>query len=702
MPRGDSCLAWSYRFKLIPHLQIPFHLSLPLAGERASNDIHHPRLLAVVVFQEIETYTQEAFCLDMSPQEEGSRSASLPSEITPLLEQSSNHESTSPGTHYRGVNEQAQNLEVRSVGTKHGNDTNADFPGLTRVTSPSGLDIEPTIERHPSHGSDRGNASNGVTHKVDKEDSYAARFIDVSPARFWLIFIGVMMGYLIGFFDSTLMASSHPVITSYFNAANTASWLSTAFLLTSTAFLPLFGRVSDAFGRKPVYLFSITMFFLTTAWCGLAPNIGSFIAARALCGMGAGGIFSIGQVISSDLVRIEYRGVYQSYINLCLGIGSCLGLAFGGLLCDQIGWRGAFLIQLPFIFILFVTAACTIPAGLGVKHIRSERMSVMQLIRSIDLTGASILLLAATTLIMGLNLGGNVLPWSHPLVVSSLVAAFILSVVLVRYERGVPRAVVPIELLSRDPRASITFGNFFGAISVNTMMFNAPLYFQAVKLASPTDSGLRLVAASIAVTASSVGTGFLITWSRRLKPTIVIGGACMLLGGCAAGFMGVNTSNVVAMICVSFSSLGQGFSFPSLMVSILAATEQDNQAIATTTLGLFRNLGSVMGVSISSWIFQNSLIYELDRKVTGAEKDHIIGLVRKSIRAIAELDPFHQREGLSLAGDFLRGLTANQILVIGAYAMALRVTFFSAALWGAVMLLLHSRLRLPRLGSKST
>lgn len=570
----------------------------------------------------------------MSIEEGRSEATSHPSEATPLLQQSPSH----PRTQYHSSNSETQDNETSA--------NEATIYGLTRVSSPSGLDVEPTLERVPTDVSAKKSAtSTDGARDANEDDSYAARFIDVSPTRFWLIFTGVMMGYFIGFFDSTLMASSHPVITSYFHAANAASWLSTAFLLTSTAFIPLFGRTSDAFGRKPVYLFAVTMFFLTTAWCGLAQSIGGFIAARALCGMGAGGVFSMGQVISSDLVRIEYRGVYQSYINLCLGIGSCLGLAFGGLLCDQIGWRGAFLIQLPFIFILFVTAACTIPADLGVKRIRSERMTVVQLIRSIDLTGSLFLILSVTALIMGLNLGGNVVPWSHPLVISSLVASLVLSVVLVRYERGVRRAVLPIELLTRNPRAGIIFGNFFGAISANTMMFNAPLYFQAVKLASPTDSGLRLVAASVAVTVSSVGTGFLITWSKRLKPTIIIGGLFMLLGGLAAGSMGVNTPHAIAMICVSFSSLGQGFSFPTLMVSILATSEQDDQAVATTTLGLARNLGSVMGVSISSWIFQNILIYQLDHKVTGTEKGHIISLVRKSIRAIADLDPFHRQEG---------------------------------------------------------
>ncbi|CAI7619748.1 major facilitator superfamily-domain-containing protein [Penicillium manginii] len=611
-----------------------------------------------------------------------------PSEATPLLRHESTVSESHQSTHYHRVASRSTNVESNNSIDETQEQINA--LGLVRVTSAEGLDIEPDLERFSSRGSasvKKNNASTGDADPIpeeEEEDSYAARFIDVSPARFWLIFVGVLIGYLIGFFDSTLMASSHPVITSYFNAANTASWLSTAFLLTSTAFLPLFGRISDAFGRKPVYLFSIAMFFLTTAWCGLAQNIGSFIAARALCGLGAGGVFSMGQVISSDLVRIEYRGVYQSYINLCYGTGSCLGLAFGGYLCDNIGWRGAFFIQLPFIFVYFITAASTIPADLGVKRaINSERMTVVQLIRSIDLTGAFILATAVTALIMGLNLGGNVFPWEHPLVIGSLVAAVLLGIVLVRYERGVPRAVLPIELLSKNPRASLIIGNFFGAISVNTVMFNVPLYFQAVKLASPTDSGLRLVAASIAITASSVGTGFLITWSKRMKPTIILGGFCMLLGGCTAASLNMHTPYALAMICVSFSSLGQGFSFPSVMVSVLATSEQDDQAIATTTLGLARNLGAVMGVSISSWIFQNVLYYQLERNVKGVEKDHIIALVRKSIRAISSLDPLHQHQ------------------VIGSYATALRATFLSAALWGAIMLILHSRLRLPRLGSKA-
>jgi MFS family permease len=504
--------------------------------------------------------------------------------------------------------------------------------GLERVLSAA------SANRHLHHDAEAG-------ARTEEISDYADRFINVTPTRFWLIFGGVLFGYIIGFFDSTLMASSHPVITSHFHASNSASWLSTAFLLTSTAFMPLFGRVSDTFGRRPVYLFSIVVFFLTTAWCAAARSIGSFIAARAFCGLGAGGVFSMGMILSSDLVRIEYRGIYQSYINLCLGAGGCLGIAFGGYLCDHVGWRGAFLVQLPFIFIYFLVAVWTTPAELGIQKQASGRMTFSQLLKSIDLVGSALLVIAVTALIMGLNLGGNVFRWSHPLVVSSLVLSVVLGVIFVLYERRVERAVMPIQLLAQNPRAFLIFGNFFGALSMNTVLFNAPLYFQAVKLATPTESGLNLLGGTLAATVSSVSTGFIITWSRRLKPTTVIGDIFLILGGLAASALGVSTPGIIAVIGVSLTSLGMGFANPTVTVAVLATSETDEQAVATTTLGLFRNLGSVMGVAISSWIFQNSLIYHLEDKVTGADKDAIVQLVRKSVQAIVDLDPLHQSQG---------------------------------------------------------
>lgn len=523
-----------------------------------------------------------------------------------------------------------------------------------RVSSAAlGIDIEPELERVCSTTStqdrDRYVGSSANEGSNSTKSTYADRFIDVSPRRFWMIFGGIQVGYVLSYFDSTLMASSHPVITSYFHASNSASWLSTAFLLTSTALMPLFGRVSDTFGRKPVYLFSITVFFVTTLWCAVAQSIGSFIAARAVCGMGAGGVMSMGMVMCSDLVRLEYRGIYQSYINLALGIGGCLGIVLGGLLCDLIGWRGAFGIQLPLIFLYLVVAIATTPANLGLVVRDEGRFTFWQLIRSIDLTGSFILMVTVASLIIGINLGGNVLRWDHPLVICSLVLFGVLAVVLLIYERHVERPVMPVALLSKNPRRSVIFGNFFTAMSVNTVVFNAPLFFQAVRLESPTESGLRLVSSSVGITFSSVLTGFLITWSKQLKPTIVTGGVFLVLGGLCTMLMSIfHLPDALCALILSFSSLGQGFSNPSITLGILSLSSQADQAVATTTLGLWRNLGSVMGVATSSWILQNILLFYLRENVTGPNKEDVITQVRKSVSAIAVLDPGHQIEGAFL------------------------------------------------------
>lgn len=129
--------------------------------------------------------------------------------------------------------------------------------------------------------------------------------LETNPRRFWLVFMVVLINLFISAFDGTIMASSHPVITSHFHAANSASWLSTSFLLTSTTFQPLLGRLSDAMGRKPLFVLCSFIFLFSVVWCALAGSIESFIAARAVCGLGAGGAGTLGSIIVSDLVPIS-------------------------------------------------------------------------------------------------------------------------------------------------------------------------------------------------------------------------------------------------------------------------------------------------------------------------------------------------------------------------------------------------------------
>lgn len=159
------------------------------------------------------------------------------------------------------------------------------------------MDLEPDEDSPLLHRTRTGS----TTHSI----STTPFLNNTSTTRFWFIFSTILLAYFIACFDGTIMASSHPVITSYFHASNSASWLSTAFLLTSTAFQPLLGRLSDAVGRKPLFVGSLGVFAVATMWCAVAGSIRSFIVGRAFCGLGAGGIMTVGSIIVSDLIPIE-------------------------------------------------------------------------------------------------------------------------------------------------------------------------------------------------------------------------------------------------------------------------------------------------------------------------------------------------------------------------------------------------------------
>ncbi|KAJ4366081.1 hypothetical protein N0V95_000308 [Ascochyta clinopodiicola] len=500
--------------------------------------------------------------------------------------------------------------------------------------------------------------------------------------RFRCVFGGILMGYFVAMFDSTLMASSHPVITSYFHASNSASWLSTAFLLTSTSLQPLMGRLSDTIGRRPLYLSGLVIITATTAWCAFAQSIGSFIAARAFCGIGAAGVLSMGNVMTNDLVSIDVRGTYQAYINLFYGGGSACGAAFGGFLCDKLGWRMTFSIQIPVFVLLLINAFFTTPSTLGPNLHKRSGLGIRDAMRGFDIAGSILLTGSVAALILGLNLGGNVYPWKHPFVITSLVIAGIAGSVLIRVESRAKRAVMPLPMLFSRPRGSLVFNNFFAALGINTILFNAPLYFQAVKLESASVSGFRLGGPSLALTICGVSCGFIMTATGRMKWLIVVGTLAMLIGSVCLSVMWDGIPAWLASIFLIPSSIGQGLSFPATSLAVLATSTQEDQAVMTSTLLLWRSLGVVMGVSFSSLILQNALTAYLNQLVTGQHKDEIILTVRKSVRSIIDLDPKHQAQ------------------VIDAYSRSLKLTFASAIVVFAIANALVLAIQLPRLKKK--
>ncbi|KAH0496830.1 hypothetical protein TgHK011_004174 [Trichoderma gracile] len=496
-----------------------------------------------------------------------------------------------------------------------------------------------------------------------------------SPTRFRLIFGQILTAQFLGSFDGTLLASSHPVITSHFHAANAASWLSTAFLLTTTASQPLLGRLSDAVGRKPLFVASLLVFAAATAWCALAGSIGSFVAARAVCGLGAGGAMTLGAILTSDLVPIERRGNYQSYVNVTFGAGSALGAALGGAMADTLGWRGEFAVQVIPILLCAAVAFLVIPDDIGLVGGKPRRR-VWDALGEFDFGGSVALTVATTSAILGLNFGGNIYP-------SALSISAISFPTFLYIESRVRMPIMPLHLIRKPPRANLLLSNFIAAILSNSILFNIPLYFQAVLLSSATSSGLRLALPSAIASITGASTGFAITYTRRLKWPVVAGTTFYLVGCIFLALLHRGLSPAVYLLVLVPQSIGQGFQFPGTFMAVLASSTQAEQAVVTSTLILWRCVGLVLGVAMSSLVVQNALVHYLGVFVQGPEKEDVVRRVRKSVEAVAELEePYRE-------------------MVVRSYEAALRLTFVLCAVLAAVAVVVVLPMRLPRLGQAS-
>ncbi|KAI0117129.1 MFS general substrate transporter [Daldinia grandis] len=511
--------------------------------------------------------------------------------------------------------------------------------------------------------------------------------IDTDNKRFGIVFLSIMLTHFIACFDGTIgmykknipMASSHPVITSYFHSSNSASWLSTAFLLTSTAFQPVIGRLSDTIGRRPPYLAAVVIFALSTLWCALAQSMTSFILARAACGLGAGGVLGMGSIIISDLVPIERRGTYQSYVNVVYGLASALGAALGGLMADSLGWRWEFGIQVFPIILCFVVASYGIPSDLGLQD---KHQTFKEGMKTFDFKGSILLTTSTTFLILGIVR-------SHPFIIISLVVFTVCFPACLYVESKHERPIMPLILLHKSPRANIIFSNFIASFLLNAILFNTPLFFQAVLLTSATTSGLYLVVPVATASTTGTLTGFLISYTRRLKWPLVLGTSLYLVGTALLACMHRGWPNYAYLLCLVPSSAAQGFQFPGTFLAVLAASEHRDQAVVTSTLVLWRALGSVLGVAFSSLVLQNALLRYLAAFVVPPEgldqewKDALIEKVRGSVEAVAALPP---------------GPVRDQ--VVASYEASIRLTFLFLVGFAAVSALLVLPVKLPRLAGR--
>ncbi|EHK24629.1 uncharacterized protein TRIVIDRAFT_61412 [Trichoderma virens Gv29-8] len=466
--------------------------------------------------------------------------------------------------------------------------------------------------------------------------------------------------------DQLLAVATYAKIGSELNALNNTSWIATAYFLTLTSFQPLYGKLSDIFGRKACLLFAYAVFGIGCLGCGLAQSMTQLCVARAIAGIGGGGMSSVVSILLSDIVPLQERGVWQGYINVVYAAGTSTGGPLGGLFADSLGWRWSFMIQAPLCLVAWVSVYFILDLEPPSKDHWVAK------VRQIDFLGAFTLVLAVVSLLTGLDSGPN-LGWSHRVTIISLSLTPILFSLFLFVEMKIAKhPFAPGHIILSPDLLPCYIVNMFGMAGEMGVMFFVPLYFQAVEGLSATASGSLLVPATIAGVMASLAGGWVIKRTGKFYwPTVISYGILffsmvpLIVSVWFRSLVGSNTAFVL-------SAIGNGGGITTILIALLANAATEDTAVAIACSYLFRSLGSSVGVGASSAVLQQVLRTQLASRI-GDDAGQIEEKVRQSLDAIKELPP--------LVAEQVR--SSYQIATIGSFVPSILfgLVCFTATFW---------------------
>lgn len=453
-----------------------------------------------------------------------------------------------------------------------------------------------------------------------------------------LVIIGaLMLGTLLATLDQTIVATALPTISADLHGLNHLSWVVTAYLLTSTISMPLWGKLGDLYGRKKLFQAAIVIFLVGSAMAGLSRSMAELVAFRAVQGVGAGGLMVGAQAIMGDVISPRQRGRYMGYFGAVYGITNVAGPLLGGVFTQDLSWRWVFYINLPIgVIALFVIA--------GVLHVPVKRTA-----HTIDYTGTALLAAAVTVLVLLTTWGGTTYPWLSGQIIGMAVLAAALVVAFCVVERRAAEPLLPLGLF----RIRVFTVSSLVAFLVGFILFGAviflPLYLQTVHRASPTSSGLQLLPMVFGMLITLISSGRLVSRWGRYKVFPVVGTAVTTIGLALLSLLTPTTSMAASSLYMFVIGLGIGSVMQILVVAVQNAVPYDQLGTATSATTFFRSIGGSFGVAFLGAIFDGRLLGALGRFLPPSVYRHLAGQNVSSNPAQIAALPWAIRHGYVLA-----------------------------------------------------
>ncbi|KAI9231459.1 MAG: major facilitator superfamily domain-containing protein [Podila humilis] len=409
--------------------------------------------------------------------------------------------------------------------------------------------------------------------------------------------------------DQLIVSTSIPAITREFQALGDISWLGTAYMMTTTAFQPLYGKFSDIFGRKSTMLFANVMFMIGSVISGWATSMNMLIIGRGVSGIGAGGLMAMVFIVLSDMLDMRERGKYIGLIGAMFSFSSVIGKylspLLGGAFTDHATWRWSFWINLPIgaISTIFVAIYLNLPTPKG---------SLANKMKRIDFLGTLVLLAAVVLILLPLSWGGTKYAWSSGIIIGLLCGAAVSVVLFILVEcRFAREPIVPIHLFKIRNLWATFSSLFFGGMAFFGIFFYLPVYFQVVKGESATVAGLETFPFVIGILITSVGSGIW-TLKKGSFAFFPAQGFAMFTIGAGLGVLFVqDTKRVVIVFVFLFTGLGWGLTTQASTLAVQVAVKPKYMATVTATVQFVRSLGQVFGIAIVGTVFNNKLAEKL-------------------------------------------------------------------------------------------